>query len=124
MLYFLVFIEGFISLAYQMLYIRQLTPEVGASAVTSSWIIGFFLLALALGYKRGGRVVPNPIYVLAKNLVKTGVVGGVAASSLFVGAFFKFMKTIHNKEFVERQAYLSNINVDNFNQNGFFKFEF
>jgi hypothetical protein len=40
----------------------------------------------------------------------------------FNNFFFKFMKTIHNKEFVERQAYLSNINVDNFNQNGFFKF--
>jgi spermidine synthase len=88
MLYFLILIEGYIGLAVQMLFIRQLTPEVGASAVTSSWIIGFFLLALAIGYKKGGSKVQEPIQYLAKNFIKVGVVSSVGVSSVFILLFF------------------------------------
>ena len=38
MFYFLLIAEGFIGLALQMLFIRQLTPSVGSSAIISSWI--------------------------------------------------------------------------------------
>lgn len=88
MLYFLIFIEGFIGLAYQMLFMRQITPEVGTSATTSSWVIGFFLLALAMGYKKGGVVVEFPMNYLGRNFVKASLVGGIGASSAFVMMFF------------------------------------
>lgn len=98
MLYFLVLIEGYIGLAIQMLVIRQLTPSVGVSAVTSSWIIGFFLLALAIGYKKGGVKVDSPIRFLAKNFIKVGITAGLGVSSLAIMIFFDslaFMSTIY-----------------------------
>lgn len=89
MLYFLILVEGFVSLSLQMLFIRQLTAEVGASAVTSSWIIGFFLLALSIGYKRGGEKSLSPITTLAKNFIKVGFLGGVAVSSIAIMIYFE-----------------------------------
>lgn len=49
----ILFIEGLVSLSYQMLYIRQIGPIVGNSVDVISWIIGIFLIALAIGYKHG-----------------------------------------------------------------------
>lgn len=48
----ILFIEGLVSLSYQMLYIRQISPIVGSSVDVISWIIGIFLIALAIGYKK------------------------------------------------------------------------
>lgn len=94
MIYFLVFIEGYIGLAYQMLFIRQLTPEVGASAVTSSWVIGFFLLALAIGYRTGGKPCAHPLRQLGFNLLRVGALGGIALSSFSVSLFFEIFKGV------------------------------
>jgi spermidine synthase len=88
-LYFLILIEGYIGLALQMLFIRQLTSEVGSSSVTTSWIIGFFLLALSIGYKTGGIDQVNPIESLAKNFIKVGVLSGIGLSSVFIMSFFQ-----------------------------------
>lgn len=92
MLYFLLFFEGFVGLAFQMLFIRQLTPEIGASAVTSSWIIGIFLLALAGGYKRGGIPSDDPLRKLAKNFCFTALIGGVGASSIAIAFHFAVLR--------------------------------
>lgn len=94
MFYFLIFIEGYIGLAFQMLFIRQLTPEVGASAVTSSWIIGFFLLALAVGYRTGGKICEKPLEKLGYNLTTVGALGGIAASSAFIALFFEMFANL------------------------------
>ena len=88
-LFGLLLIEGFIGLSIQMLMIRQLTPEVGASAVSSSWIIGFFLLSLAIGYKKGGENKRKPLDVLGDNLIKVALWAGVGLSSFFVMLLFQ-----------------------------------
>lgn len=92
MIYFLLCFEGFVGLAYQMLFIRQLTPEIGASAVSTSWIVGIFLLALAIGYKNGGVIIADPIKKLAKNFCLTALIGGVGAASFIVSIFFELSR--------------------------------
>lgn len=94
MLYFLILAEGFISLSLQMLFIRQLTPEVGASSVITSWVVGFFLLALSLGYKQGGIKSTSPIQALAKNFIKVGLLGGVATSSIAIMLYFQLISDL------------------------------
>lgn len=53
-IFIVLFLEGFSSVAIELIAIRQLVPAVGANIVVTSWTIGVFLLALALGYRRGG----------------------------------------------------------------------
>ena len=52
-LFLIVFIEGFCSLGAEVLALRQLILHVGSSIVVTAPTIGFFLLALALGYAFG-----------------------------------------------------------------------
>lgn len=94
MLYFLILVEGYIGLAFQMLFLRQLTPEVGSSSVTTSWIIGFFLLALAIGYKKGGIEQDDPIKALAKNFIKVGLIGGIGLSSIIIMIYFQLVSDL------------------------------
>lgn len=49
-------LEGFSTVAIELIAIRQLIPAVGSNIVVTSWTIGLFLLALALGYWKGGTV--------------------------------------------------------------------
>ena len=52
----IVFIEGFSSLGAEIIALRRLVPHVGSSIVVTAPTIGFFLLALALGYAAGARI--------------------------------------------------------------------
>lgn len=81
-------IEGFVSLSYQMLYMKQLSPWLGNNVVVSSWVIGTFLLALAIGYKHGGEYknyVPNKI---SNNFIIASIISGIGLSFLFIDSFF------------------------------------
>jgi hypothetical protein len=51
--YLIVFIEGFCSLGAEVIALRRLVPHVGSAIVVTAPTIGFFLLALALGYAAG-----------------------------------------------------------------------
>ena len=62
----LLFVEGFVGLSYQMLYIRQMVPVIGSNIIIVSWIVGMFLLFLAIGYRQGGRFSGNVKNKLAK----------------------------------------------------------
>jgi predicted membrane-bound spermidine synthase len=53
LLYAIVFIEGFCSLGAEVIALRRLVPHIGSSIVVTAPTIGFFLLALALGYASG-----------------------------------------------------------------------
>jgi predicted membrane-bound spermidine synthase len=53
LLYLIVFIEGFCSLGAEVIALRRLVPHVGSAIVVTAPTIGFFLLALALGYAAG-----------------------------------------------------------------------
>jgi predicted membrane-bound spermidine synthase len=82
------FIEGFVSLAYQMLYIKQMAPFVGNSVEVVSWIIGVFLIALAIGYKVGGNKTPDIEDKLIKNFIIAATVAGFCLSFLFLESYF------------------------------------
>ena len=87
-LYFLLFIEGFVSIAVEILTIRQLTPFVGSSVIVTSLIIGIFLLFLSFGYWRGGLYQNKFIPVLKKNFIWAALFIGFGLSYLFLDSFF------------------------------------
>lgn len=88
---FVLFLEGFVSLSFQMLYIRQLTPFVGNSVEVVSWIVGVFLIALAVGYKKGGNIDVEKKDVTIKlifNLFSAIIIAGMGLSFLFLELYF------------------------------------
>jgi spermidine synthase len=87
----ILFIEGFVGLSYQMLYIRQLTPYVGNNVIVVSWIIGVFLVFLAIGYKKGGTFSGNVMGKLATNFMVAGAITGLGASSFFLELYFSLV---------------------------------
>ena len=85
----LLFVEGFVGLSYQMLYIRQMVPVIGSNIIIVSWIVGMFLLFLAIGYRQGGRFSGNVKNKLAKNFIIAGILSGLGLSNFFVSIFFE-----------------------------------
>lgn len=84
----IIFIEGFASIGIEILTIRQLLPVAGSSLNVTSLIIGIFLLFLALGYQRGGKVEENLELVLRRNFFLAAIWMGIGLSYSFILAFF------------------------------------
>jgi len=84
----ILFIEGLVSLSYQMLYIRQISPIVGSSVDVISWIIGIFLIALAIGYKKGGEFKGNHNNKIIFNIFLAAVIASADLSYVFVDLYF------------------------------------
>lgn len=88
-LWLIVGIEGFVSLAAQMLAIRQLMPFVGNTVTVTSLIIGIFLLALAMGYWQGGHIAQRKgIAKLIRNFILAGTWLGLGLSYVFLECWF------------------------------------
>lgn len=58
-LYLVAFLEGFSTLAVELLAIRILIPVVGSSVVLTGVVLSVILLALSLGYEQGGRLAQS-----------------------------------------------------------------
>lgn len=91
LLFLIVFIEGYCSLGAEVVALRRLIPHVGSSIVVTAPTIGFFLLALALGYHSGSRVARDYKTVVARNFLLSALLVGVgltgaAVDFLFAGA--------------------------------------
>jgi predicted membrane-bound spermidine synthase len=91
LLFAIVFIEGYCSLGAEIIALRRLIPHVGSSIVVTAPTIGFFLLALALGYHSGSRVASDFRNVVARNfLLSAGLMGaglaGGSVDAIFAGA--------------------------------------
>lgn len=84
----ILFIEGFVSIAIEILAIRQLVPFVGTNVVVTSLVIGIFLLFLAFGYWQGGRLQSNLHDVLQRNFFWAALFTGIGLSYLFLTLFF------------------------------------
>lgn len=56
LLLLVVLLEGFTTLAMQLVALRSAIPLVGSSIVLTSVVIGVILLALAVGYRSGGKL--------------------------------------------------------------------
>ena len=84
LLFTIVFIEGYCSLGAEIIALRRLIPHIGSSIVVTAPTIGFFLLALALGYHSGSRVETDFRAVVARNFLISAALmgGGLAASSV------------------------------------------
>ncbi|ENO84413.1 fused MFS/spermidine synthase [Thauera linaloolentis] len=81
LLFALVFVEGFVSLGAEIVALRRLVPHVGSAITVTAPTIGFFLLALALGYQTGGRVAGDYLarvrhnFLIAAALIAVGLAG-------------------------------------------------
>ena len=92
LLYTIVFIEGFCSLGAEVIALRRLVPEVGSSIVITAPTIGFFLLALALGYAAGGRVAADFERVVARNFLVSAGLAGVGLAAPVVDGLFAHLQ--------------------------------
>lgn len=84
----IILLEGFVSIATEILTIRQLLPVAGGSVLVTSLVIGIFLLFLALGYHHGGKQIGNLYARLRKNFLIAALWLGIGLSYLFVAVFF------------------------------------
>ncbi|MBK8759522.1 MAG: fused MFS/spermidine synthase [Sulfuritalea sp.] len=88
LLFTIVFIEGYCSLGAEIIALRRLIPHVGSSIVVTAPTIGFFLLALALGYHSGSRVAANYRAVVARNFLISATLLGGGLTATTVNAIF------------------------------------
>jgi predicted membrane-bound spermidine synthase len=94
-LFGIIFLEGFVTVSAEILVLRQLLPVVGNNVVVTSLVIGFFLLFLALGYKRGGQYIQDGdkfLQRLQRNFVFSAYLLGVGLSYAFILIFFSLIK--------------------------------
>ncbi len=93
--FLIVLLEGFASVAIEVLSIRQLVPFFGSNTTVTSLIIGFFLLFLAIGYFAGGSFsskisglgdkLHNKIYL---NILLATIIFAIGLSYGFMEFFF------------------------------------
>ncbi len=88
-LYLIVFIEGFCSLGAEVIALRRLVPHVGSAILVTAPTIGFFLLALALGYAAGGRVSQDYRRIVARNFLLSALIAGLGLAGWTVDLLFK-----------------------------------
>jgi predicted membrane-bound spermidine synthase len=88
LLFTIVFIEGYCSLGAEIIALRRLIPHVGSSIVVTAPTIGFFLLALALGYHSGSRVAADYRAVVARNFLISAALMGAGLAGGSVNAIF------------------------------------
>lgn len=91
LLYLIVFIEGFCSLGAEIIALRRLVPHAGSAIVVTAPTIGLFLLALALGYASGARVVDRYQAVVARNFLVSALLAGVGLARFTVDGLFNVL---------------------------------
>ena len=94
LLYAIVFIEGFCSLGAEVIALRRLVPHIGSSIVVTAPTIGFFLLALALGYASGARVAGNYINIVARNFLIAAALAGIGLAGITVDWMFAHLQPV------------------------------
>src|SRR3989338_6637788 len=90
----IILIEGFTSIAIEILTIRQLIPVAGNSVIVTSLIIGVFLLFLALGYQKGGTQQKNLQKILQFNFSFAAIWLGIGLSFDFISTFFNSIQAV------------------------------
>ncbi len=87
-----VFVEGFSSLGAEIIALRRLVPHVGSSITVTAPTIGFFLLALALGYQAGGRVERDFLVRVRQNFLLAAAIIAVGLAGPVVDALFAHIR--------------------------------
>ncbi len=94
LLYAIVFIEGFCSLGAEIIALRRLVPHIGSSIVVTAPTIGFFLLALALGYASGAKVSGNYLKIVARNFLISAALAGIGLAGITVDWMFAHLQPV------------------------------
>lgn len=94
LIYAIVFIEGFCSLGAEVIALRRLVPHVGSSIIITAPTIGFFLLALALGYASGARVAADYKRIVARNFLISAALAGLGLAGLSVDWMFAHLQPV------------------------------
>ncbi|AOW13321.1 methyltransferase type 12 [Hydrogenophaga crassostreae] len=92
LLYLVIFIEGLCSLGAEVIALRRLVPHMGSSILVTAPTIGFFLLALALGYASGAKVEHDFSRVVGRNFVVAALIAGVGLSGAATSALFEVIR--------------------------------
>jgi len=92
LIYVIVFIEGFCSLGAEIIALRRLVPHIGSSIVVTAPTIGFFLLALALGYASGARVDTDYQRIVARNFLISAALAGLGLAGITVDGLFAHLQ--------------------------------
>ena len=88
--YTIVVLEGFVSIALEILAMRQALPFIGSSIVITSSIIGAFLLFLSFGYYVGGVRSGKILEKLCTNLLVSQVLVVCGLSTFFLAFLSKY----------------------------------
>jgi predicted membrane-bound spermidine synthase len=88
LLLLVILLEGFVTIAVEILTLRQVIPVAGNSIVVTSLVIGVFLLFLAYGYRKGGLYKENYQHILKSNFCWAAVGVGIGLSYAFIELFF------------------------------------
>lgn len=94
LIYAIVFIEGFCSLGAEIIALRRLVPHIGSSIVVTAPTIGFFLLALALGYASGAKVAAHYQSVVARNFLISAALAGLGLAAPTVDWLFSPLQPV------------------------------
>jgi spermidine synthase len=94
LIYAIVFIEGFCSLGAEIIALRRLVPHIGSSIVVTAPTIGFFLLALALGYASGAKVAGNYLNIVARNFLIAAALAGIGLAGISVDWMFAHLQPV------------------------------
>jgi predicted membrane-bound spermidine synthase len=94
LLYAIVFIEGFCSLGAEVIALRRLVPHIGSSIVVTAPTIGFFLLALALGYASGAKVAGNYSNIVARNFLIAAALASIGLAGISVDWMFAHLQPV------------------------------
>lgn len=94
LLYAIVFIEGFCSLGAEIIALRRLVPHIGSSIIVTAPTIGFFLLALALGYASGAKVAGNYCALVARNFLIAATLAGIGLAGITVDWIFVHLQPV------------------------------
>lgn len=101
-LYIIIFLEGYVVLATELLAMRQLIPFVGSGTETVAIIIAAVLMPLAFGYYFGGKYKPtlkNGKLVtirekLIRNILNAAVFLVIGLSYVFLAVFFSILQKL------------------------------
>ncbi|MBN8443096.1 MAG: fused MFS/spermidine synthase [Thauera sp.] len=92
LLFALVFVEGYSSLGAEIVALRRLVPHLGSAITVTAPTIGFFLLALALGYQAGGRIERDFLPRVRANFLMAGALIALGMAGPVVDALFEHVR--------------------------------
>lgn len=96
-LFIVILISGYVSLALELLAMRQVIPYLGNDTIIASIIIGVVLIFLSIGYYRSGKIDIKKTSIrerILRNFIISTAFIFVGTSYVFLQYYFKFFEYI------------------------------